>query len=204
VSLDLSSRLFFPISSASDVLRALSKILLAGGEYAVHVAAPDGQVVVFRPGDPRLGNPKRTEVLGFEAFGGFIAVVPTIVRRKKRVSRPIVNKWGDVEYHKIVRQRVSRYADFNLSRGREFFEVGFSNLSNDLSFFDSAAVYSKLARVYEEGRGVVAARVEMLENWRTFAPPHDEIHMPDDFDEEEHGIDGLVDLLVRSLGRTSA
>jgi len=191
------------MTSASAVLTALSRILLADGEYAVQIAAPDDEVVVLQPSDPRPGNPKQTEVLGFESFDGLDILIPITTRKKKRTSRPQINKWGDEEYYKIIEKREFRQARFRVTCGQRYFDVSFSNISNDLSFFESTAVASKLARLYEEGEGAAAVRVEMQDHWRTFAEPHDDIDLPDNFDEEAQGIDGLVEMLIKQLGGSS-
>lgn len=205
MSLDISYRLFFPLTSASIVLDGLSNILLADGEHAVRIAAPDGRVVVIPAADPRPGNPKQAEVVGFDSSPSFVALLSYTVRKKKRTSKPRINKWGEEEFFKVIKTTDFRAANVSIDCGRDYFEVNFANLSNDFGFFESTAVFSKLAELYEEGRGVVAARLEMLENWRAFAPlgdddPAEEIQLPDGFDEGEAGIDGLVEALIGRLG----
>ncbi|SIO31274.1 hypothetical protein SAMN05444166_3704 [Singulisphaera sp. GP187] len=204
MSIDVSVRLFFPIASAPAALRALAKILHSDTGKAIVIALPDGGEFAL-PIDAEFGEnrgePRLFEV-GTPILGGFDSCVTAVVRKKKKLprkSKPHINAWGDIEYFKVVKQRVAYPVSFYLDRDQNHFAISFHNITSaDVSEFYSKPFRSRLAYLYSEGNGV-AGVYELMEQWQSFADPHLSITLPEGFDEDAQGIDALVEVLTKIL-----
>jgi hypothetical protein len=204
MSLDVSVRLFFPVASAPGALEALREILHSDSGKAIVVALPEGGEFTI-PIESEFGEsvlePRLLDV-GSSISGGFDTCVTAIVRKKKKLPRkakPRINVWGDVENFKVVKERVCYPVSFSLGRGRDYLETCFCNItSSDAPAFFSKPFRSRLAYLYSEGNGVAGVYDSMGE-WTSFADPKFPVTLPVGFDEEEQGIDALVESLVKLL-----
>lgn len=203
MSIDVSIRLFFPMASAPAALNALASIVRGEDGREVLVTFPGGGTCVLPTGWPPVVGDRSPEVFDEQTSIGLGDVAVTaVVRKKKRLgcnAAPKVNRWGDVENFEVVKERIDYQTDISINGGRDFFEISFTNITSaDVSSFFSKPMRLRLAHLYSEGNGVAGIYVSMGE-WSSFAEPQHPLALPDDFDEEEAGLDALVEALIAIL-----
>ena len=203
MSIDISIRLFFPMASAPAALTARASIVRGEEGREVLVTFPGGGTCALPTGWPPV-DPERPPVVFDEHVSiplGDVAVI-AVVRKKKRLGRnaaPKVNRWGDVENFEVVKERIYYPADIDINIGQDYFEINFTNIaSRDASSFFSKPMRLRLAHLYSEGNGV-AGIYDSMGEWSSFAEPQHPVTLPDDFDEEEAGLDALVEALIAIL-----
>lgn len=201
MSIDVGVRLFFPFTSAPAALEALAEILHSETGKVLVITLPEGSahsIPIESAFQNDLSEPQ-TLAVGTTVRGGFEGWVTAVVRKKKKLPKPRVNAWGDLENFKVVKQRVKYPVSFRLTRDQDYFEIGFTNLTSaDVSSFFANPFRSRLAYLYSEGHGV-AGIYDSMGECSSFADPNVRVTLPEGFDENKQGIDVLAEMLEKLL-----